>query len=86
MAENKVRDTGAMSMDHLAAELFFIVDEFLEAFYMPAPASASAVSAVIVSKNSVSRRDKFVDHIYVTVNVFGIAVNDMHHGSGWGVG
>jgi hypothetical protein len=53
---------------------------------MPALASAPAVSAVIISENGISRREKFVDDIGVTVNVFGIAVNDMHHGFGWGVG
>jgi hypothetical protein len=86
MAENKVRDPGAMSMDHFLVELFFIVDEFLEAFYMPAPAFTPAVSAVIVSENGISRRDKFIDDICITVYVFGIAMDDMHHGFGWGVG
>jgi len=86
MAENKVRDPGAMNIDHFAAELYFIVDEFLEVLYMTAPALTLAVPAMIVAENGISRRDKFIDDICVTVNVLGIAMDDVHHGFGWGVG
>jgi hypothetical protein len=86
MAENKAGDPGVMSIDHFTAELFFIVDEFLEALYMPALAFTLAVPAMIIAENGISRRDKFIDDICVTVNVLGIAMDDMHHGFGWGVG
>jgi hypothetical protein len=86
MAENKVRDPGAMSIDHFAAELFLVVDEFLEAHYVSSLALTPAVPAMVVAENGISSRDKLIDNICVTVNVFGIAVDDMQHGFGWVVG
>jgi hypothetical protein len=41
---------------------------------------------MVVAENGISSRDKLIDDICVTVNVFGIAVDDMQQGFGWVVG
>lgn len=79
MAEDKAGEFRKFCPDDLTLELLFIVNKLLKAHDVPALSLAFAVSAVIGAENGIACRQKLAHHISVTVNVFGVAVNDVHH-------